>query len=129
VLRPDRLVAYFHDRDSLRFTAERLRTTLTGFPAQGVPFSAPLGRDGLLSWGADLEHVLVFGSHARERSWRGWLTSRLATALVTAHQSAANNPVAFALDRVALDGVQVRTWAPGARLLRQHEVEVSHGTA
>jgi hypothetical protein len=129
VLRPDRLVAYFEDRTALEATADRLRQNLSGYPAQGVPFTAPIGDDGLLSWGADLEHTTAPGSHARERSWRGWVTSRLATAISTAHQSGAADPVAFALDRVTLDGVLVRRWAPAAGLLRRHAMRENHGAA
>lgn len=120
VLRPDRLVAYFDDPASLRATAARLKRTLADLPAQGVPFTAPLDTTGLMSWGADFAFVAELGSHSRERSWRGWITSRLATALVTAHCSGALDPVGFALDRVALDGVHVGNWAPSIGLLRQH---------
>lgn len=120
VLRPDRLVAYFDDPESLRATAALLRHTLAGMPAQGVPFTAPLDRRGLLSWGADFAVSGDLGGHPRERSWRGWVTSRLATALVAADRSGAPDRVAFALDRVALDGVNVGNWAPTTGLLRQH---------
>ncbi len=117
-LRPDRIVAYFDTRDALHVTARTLRLELDGLEAQGVPFSASLGRDGLLSWGADLatmDHLPVL---AMERSWRGWVTIRLATALTTGRNSGASDPVAFALDRLTLDGVSTATWAPTEGLLR-----------
>jgi hypothetical protein len=129
VLRPDRLVAYFHDRAALESTADQLGMTLSGYPTQGVPFTAPIGDNGLLSWGADVAHTREPGSHARERSWRGWVTARLATAICTAQQSGAADPVAFALDRVTLDGVLVRQWAPATELLRRRAAEEHHGAA
>jgi hypothetical protein len=120
VLRPDRLVAYFNAPASLRATAERLKHRLIGMPAHGVPFTAPLEPTGVLSWGVDFAYTGELGSHLRERSWRGWVTSRLATALVNADRSGAVDRVAFALDRVALDGVQIGSWTPSSALLRRH---------
>lgn len=117
VLRPDRLVAYFTDRDRLRHTAARLRTTLGGMAAQGVPFTASLGGDGLMSWGADFATGDALPDLALERSWRGWITVRLASGLSTALRSGGDDPVTFALDRIWLDGVNPGTWSPGRRAL------------
>lgn len=118
VLRPDRLVAYFTQKDDMIATAKRLRLKLDGMPAHGVPFTAAIGRDGLLSWGADFPSSQTLPSHPMERSWRGWVAVRLASAIVTALASRADDPVQFSLDRVALDGVNTKSWAPSARLLR-----------
>lgn len=113
VLRPDRLVAYFTDRERLRRTATGLRATLGGIAAQGVPFTASLGGDGLLSWGADFATGDALPGLALERSWRGWITVRLGSGISTALRSGSDDPVTFALDRVWLDGVNPGTWSPG----------------
>jgi hypothetical protein len=118
LLRPDRLVGYFITKDQLFETAARLRATLDGMPAQGVPFTAALGTDGLMSWGADLPVSSLLPAPLHDRSWRGWVTSRLGSALGAALQANLSSPVRFALDRVALDGVNTSTWAPAATLLR-----------
>ena len=118
LLRPDRLVAYFAAHDDLLEAVERLRASLDGLPAQGVPFTASLGTSGLFSWGADMPVNSPLGTDTRERSWRAWLASRLAEALSNSARSAAAPPVRFALARVSLDGVNTATWAPTAGLLR-----------
>jgi hypothetical protein len=118
LLRPDRLVAYFASHEDLLETAERLRRRLGGLAAQGVPFTAALGADGLCSWGADMPVTSPLGAATGERSWRAWLTSRLGYALSNSTESTIVSPVRFALDRVSLDGVNTATWTPTASLLR-----------
>jgi hypothetical protein len=53
-----------------------------------------------------------------DRSWRAWLTHRLASALAqAAREQAADVPAwQFAMDRVSLDGVNVAEWIPAARV-------------
>lgn len=109
-LRPDRIVAYFTTQRRLDQTATRLSRTLAGVPAVGVPFTASCEPDGLLSWGADFPVTTDLPELARERSWRGWLTIRLASALAVALASGADDPVTCALDRVSLDGVDTHRW-------------------
>ena len=118
LLRPDRLIAYFARHDDLIEASVRLRRSLDGMPAQGVPFTAGLGADGLLSWGADLPATSSLGTDASERSWRAWVVTRLARALHHAFTAAVANPVDFALIRISLDGVDAGNWAPTAGLLR-----------
>ncbi len=126
LLRPDRLVGYFTTRDDLFEAAARLRTRLDGLPAQGVPFTAPTGPGALLSWGADLAPDANLPMSLQDRSWRGWVTSRLAKALASALACHAATPVQYALDRLSLDGVDTSTWAPTTRLLRQANDVAAH---
>jgi hypothetical protein len=110
LLRPDKLVAYFARYADLLAAAARLRRGLAGMPAQGVPFTATLGEDALLSWAADPSDTDELGPR-RQGSWRGWITARLAAALATGRASdAAVSPSRFALDRVSLDGVDTTRW-------------------
>ena len=51
ILRPDKLVIYFRDFTTLEQTARELSIRLSGCPAQGTPFTAAFGDDGLLSSG------------------------------------------------------------------------------
>jgi hypothetical protein len=112
--RPDKLVVYCDDLDDLREAAERLRTRLDGLPAHGVPFTAPVTSDGLISWGADPPTL-------RSTSWRMWVTERLAEYLVAGRQSDAPAVPAwqFALDRLRLSGIDTDTWAPATRMWPQ----------
>jgi hypothetical protein len=119
LLRPDKIVAYFPDFDRLSEAAGRLGDRLAGLPPQGVPFTAGIAGDGLLSWGVDPPAVERSPLVGDWESWRLWLTNRLAVALVAARTEGAGEPWRFALDRVRLEGVDTETWTPGALLWRR----------
>lgn len=118
ILRPDKLVAYFADRDALLRAAEVLTARLAGTAAQGVPFTAQIDAEGLLSWGMDPPPRIAAGRD----SWRTWVVWRLAMALVGAAaapetsrvEPASMPPWRFALARLATDGVDPTTFAPTA---------------
>lgn len=114
LLRPDKLVVYFRRYEDLVESVARLRTTLAGIPGQGVPFSASLTADGLLSWGIDpAEDMQTFGWNGGE-SWRAWVTNRLAGSLLVSSRCP-DLPVApwtFALAALELDGIEPTTFVP-----------------
>lgn len=121
LLRPDKLVVYFRDFESLTREARRLARLLEGIPAHGVPFTAPVCADGLLSWGVDPPESERLLSWRQRESWRLWLTNRLAAALVQARAAGAEAaaplpPWRFALERVRCQGVDTDRWVPGAQL-------------
>jgi len=116
LLRPDKIVAYFPDFDRLSEAAGRLAERLAGLPAHGVPFTAEIAGDGLVSWGADPPETERSPLLGGGESWRLWLTNRLAVALLAARAGGAPKPWRFALDRVRLEGVDTETWTPGALL-------------
>jgi hypothetical protein len=103
--RPDKLVVYFDRLEDLQAGASKLRDELAGAPAHGVPFTAAITSDGLLSWGAD--PPLVDGARA---SWRQWVTERLAEYLEAASGSEIE-PWQFALRRLRLAGIDSDSWA------------------
>lgn len=113
VLRPDKLVAYFsHSADMLE-AGGRISAKLSAMPAQGVPFTRSLDPTGMVSWGMDPP------AQARPfpwsgKSWRFWVTERLATALIAASRqdSGRIEPWRFALDRAFLDGIDTQSWGP-----------------
>jgi hypothetical protein len=112
ILRPDLFVAYFKSMDDLSRIATELASELTGCPVKGVPFTAELGRDGLLSWAKDPPSARFARTNG---SWRAWLVSRLAGDLVLASSAESSDlePWNFALQRLALAGVDISSW--GAR--------------
>jgi len=114
LLRPDKIVAYFGNRDALRDAAERLRSELRGCAPHGVPFTAELGGEGLLSWGLDPPPQNEPLPWQERESWRLWVTNRLATALLAAKAGGvpAMEPWQFALERLRLEGVDTETWMP-----------------
>ena len=115
--RPDKIVAYFSRFEDLQAAAARLQGVLAGSRPHGVPFTAGVTVDGLLSWGIDPPAVGVSGARPR-RSWRLWLVDRLAEYLCAARTSALNGvaPWQFALDRLRMDGVDPDTWVPASRI-------------
>jgi hypothetical protein len=123
LLRPDKLIAYFSNFDHLQETAQRLAGKLMGAPVQGVPFTAELGCDGLLSWGIDPPVPPTSTALEDQESWRVWLASRLAGALIAAKAAKTDNaaetsiePWRFAVERVRLEGVDTDTWTPVASI-------------
>jgi hypothetical protein len=106
--RPDKLVVYFDRLDDLQAGAARLRTELAGCPAHGVPFTAAVTCDGLLSWGVDPPD----GGQGRT-SWRLWVCERLAEYLMPSDH-AGLEPSEFALERLRLAGIDADTWIPGS---------------
>ena len=118
LLRPDKLVAYFGTKDDLDVAADALANELRGVPAQGVPFTAAVDEDGLLSWGADPPDSERALSWLDRESWRLWIVKALASALAIAKRSAAPAipPWQFAMERVRRLGVNVDTWTPSDTL-------------
>jgi hypothetical protein len=139
LLRPDKLVAYFSSFERLSAAAEILAERLDGMPVQGVPFTAEIAGDGLLSWG--LDPPPAHSAWQRTESWRQRLTLRLARAILAARADqdtppppgGGNAPPAptatvaavpmepweFALARLRLDGIDTETWTPGALAWRE----------
>ena len=105
LLRPDKIVAYFPSYERLAAAADAVLARLDGAPAQGVPFTAEIG--------------------GGRESWRVWVAHRLAWALLTARNTAAEpqehalEPWRFALERVRLEGIDTETWTPSAALWKE----------
>ena len=109
--RPDKLVAYFSRLDDLQEAGAGLHRRLGGCPVHGVPFTAELSPDGLLSWGADPPRT----APSEPGSWRLWIASKLAAHFETARRGDVSRPLwRFVLDRLRLDGVNPDIWAPNA---------------
>jgi hypothetical protein len=113
LLRPDKAVVYLRDAAELSEVAAALSTALDGVRPHGVPFSAELAGDGLLSWGGDppADTGPVGGG---EESWRSSVCRRLAEHLAAAQAAPVRRiePAAYALARLAADGVDVAEFAP-----------------
>jgi hypothetical protein len=109
ILRPDKLVCYFRRLDDLRAAAVELQTRLKSVEPHGVPFTAPIDADGLLSWG--LDPAIGTGE-----SWRLRVSRMLAEYLLTARPST-REPWQLALERLKLAGVDPDTWVPTARMV------------
>ena len=118
ILRPDKLVIHLATRDAVHELASCLLRLLDGCPVHGVPYSAELGGDGLVSWGCDPP---AGSAEARVGpSWRAWVTRTLAEGLA-GRCNDANEPWRAALDQIARAGVDPLTWAPMPHLWAQTE--------
>jgi hypothetical protein len=127
LLRPDKLILYFSDYGALEAFAGSLALALAGFPAQGVPFTAALSEDGLLSWGMDPPQNEQIPGWRGVESWRVWVTDRLARAILRARvlERAQIEPWHYAMLRLSLDGIHMQTWLP-SRTMWAHPGR-SHG--
>jgi hypothetical protein len=116
LLRPDKLVVYFTDRAHFEEAAAKLARSFAGMSPQGVPFTAPVVANGLISRGMDPPRSTTLLRTRGGESWRQWVTNRLAVYLLTARatrtDATAMTDAQFAVARLRLDGVDVRQWAP-----------------
>lgn len=119
MLRPDKLVVHLASADVVPVLANRLLRALGGCPVQGVPYTAELGGDGLISWGCD--PPAGSSGAAIGPSWRTWVTRLLAEGLASPRPSGIE-PCQVALDRIALAGVDPHTWTPAADLWARKDI-------
>ncbi len=115
LLRPDKIVVYLVDAADLCVHARALAVALEGVGPHGVPFSAELSGDGLLSWGGDppADAGPVGGG---VESWRLSVCRRLAEYLAAAKRAPLRSlrPAQYALGRLAADGVTLPSFAPAS---------------
>ena len=112
ILRPDKMVAYFSNFKDLKSTSAQLHDVLVRVPAHGVPFTAYLDNQGLISWGVDPPHNMKLLPW-EGLSWRRWLTNHLASSIIQATNSNCHlEPWKFALQRIKLEGIDPISWIP-----------------
>lgn len=118
LLRPDKMVLYFPNQERLFAIASELATMLKGVASHGVPFSAEITSDGLLSWGMDPPQTQKILAWQEPESWRLWVVRRLAAAMIAAQTDGQSSiaPSQFALERLRYEGVDVDTWTPSASI-------------
>lgn len=118
LLRPDKMVLYFPNQERLFAIASELATMLKGAASHGVPFSAEITSDGLLSWGMDPPQSGRILPWQEPESWRLWVVRRLAAAMIAVQADSPSSivPSEFALERLRYEGVDVDTWTPSASI-------------
>lgn len=114
LLRPDKLLIYFLSFNALKEASAYLEPKLAGIQAHGVPFTAEIAGNSLLSCGVDPPLEQEVSSWQEPESWRLWVTNRLARALLMAKMAPVCKiePWRFALERLRLEDVDIETWTP-----------------
>jgi hypothetical protein len=118
LLRPDKMVLYFRDQERLFAVASELAPLLQGATPHGVPFSAEITSDGLLSWGMDPPQSEKLLAWQEPESWRLWVVRRLAAAMIAAQSdpNSSMKPGEFARERLRHEGVDVDRWTPSTSI-------------
>jgi hypothetical protein len=120
LLRSDKLIVYCSERSMIDALVDRLSPLLRGVPAHGVPFTAALSTDGLLSYGIDPPpSARIDGWSATGGcSWRLWIARWLARTIERQRRDDPGHlePWAYALDRLRFEGVDPKTWTPSDSL-------------
>jgi hypothetical protein len=118
LLRPDKMVLYFQGQERLFAVASELASLLKGAVPHGVPFSAEITSDGLLSWGMDPPQSEKLLAWQEAESWRLWVARRLAAAMIAAQTDAHSSmgPGQFAVERLRHEGVDVDRWTPSTSI-------------
>jgi hypothetical protein len=118
LLRPDKMVLYFAELETLLEVGREIADRLAGAPVHGVPFTAEVAGAGLLSWGMDPPALGRAVAWHEQESWRLWVARRLALAMVAAQAggSRAASPAEFALARLRHEGVDVDGWTPSSSM-------------
>ena len=113
ICRPDKIVVYFPNFEDLQGFGWALADRIRGCPAHGVPFSADVLGEKLLTWGIDPPATWGNGQN-RRTSWRMWLAGRLAEYLIAGSgpEAGAQPLWQFALTRLRLSGIDTDTWIP-----------------
>ena len=112
LLRPDKFVAYFANRNDMLRCAVALGHALKPVHPQGVPFTASADGSASVSWGIDPPAGAKLLSWQAQDSWRTWVTRRLARYLVIARHNPSSRITSwqFARTRLKLDGVDTTRW-------------------
>jgi len=116
ILRPDKLVIYFDNIETLMEAADALAEKLDGVVAHGVPFTSRISTDGLISWGMDPRQ-----SNGERKSWRQWIIEKLAGYMLR------NDPTEIekgrwklALAQLELEGINSNTFRPGGSWITEY---------
>ncbi len=106
--RPDKVVIHFDTLESLRHAAEQLGPRVEALSGQGVPFTAPLAKSEVMSWGMD-----PLPREGLSQSWRQKLCLALAASLQAwAREGRAADVHSFLRQHLRTAAIDPDTWAP-----------------
>ena len=112
ILRPDRLVIYLHDEPSVWQLGTELQSIFAEYEPHGVPFTAPLGPTGVLSWAVDPGLPATHKPIDEPWSWRVAVSANLACSIARATGKAHDSTIKeYALERLRLDKIEPNNWS------------------
>lgn len=111
--RPDKFIIYFSSYNDMLITAKKLKKMLTGYAVHGVPFTAQLDDNGLISWGIDPPSDEVI-QQLEGGSWRAGVAEKISAAITHA---AANNIsedkiINHIQQKMLTERIDPSTWTP-----------------
>ena len=118
LLRPDKFVAYFESQDALLQAAQQILELTRGAAPHGVPFSAAMDHEGLLSWGMDPPSLTRDNLSPSPQSWRQWVAERAAVHLASARDGSAEAKAQLVLQRLGIEGIDTASWNPSLAIWR-----------
>lgn len=122
MLRPDNFMIYFKNKDELMTTADNLKAVLSDTVPIGVPFTAEIFNDGLLSWGIDPPNNYKKSFLLRQESWRSWICGQLASSIIDAKKEKNSlESWRFATKKLRLMGIDTERWIPPESLWKGYE--------
>jgi hypothetical protein len=118
LLRPDKLVVYADEWNSLWRIADRMHNVLGNMTPHGVPFTAPFTGNGLLSWGMDPPPELRLSGWGMEESWRFWTCNKLSRAVLNARTARLDKEqsLEYVEMRLLIEGIDPQQWLPTATI-------------
>ena len=106
--RPDKLVVYFDDLESMHAVVSAVAPAFEELSAQGVPFTAPASASGALSWARD-----PAPRDGIANSWRQRLVHLVASALASwKHERARPELFEHVQTALAASNIDSETWTP-----------------
>jgi hypothetical protein len=111
LIRPDKMVAYFYNKEAMMDVAGLLSKELDDVTAHSVPFTAQIDKSGVLSWGIDPSDSEVLSS-VEAGSWRMKVTDQLALAIGQAQADQLDLPraIQFVRTKLLTLGISTTDW-------------------
>ncbi len=112
LLRPDKLMVYFNNLDdAVRFGHLLLSKIFVNY-AHGVPFTYPIGDNGLFSIGFDPPDTAEWRYEREGQSWRLWVTQHVADVILRVRKSRSKKPTDLILKELTIRKIDPVSWKP-----------------
>jgi hypothetical protein len=112
LLRPDKLIIYFHDlKSAVSYGRSLCDVTLCG-QVQAAPFTYSLCASGLVSLGFDPPRSMRWLNELESISWRLWVSNCIAKTIVRIRASKPSDPIAAIRGELRTSHIDADVWRP-----------------